>query len=777
MLLKIVKKDFLKNRIITIGLFIFIFLSALLIVSGATIMTELSNSIHGLFAKSNAPHFVQMHAGDLDQDSIDEFALSHNLVKDQQTVEMVNIHGTNIEVEDGPLTDRNTVMDHYFVKQNRSFDFLLNLESEVIDVSQGEIAVPIYYMQQKNIQLGDNLTVSHQGIEKEFTVVEFVRDVMMNPSIIHSKRFVVNEDDFDMLKTSFGDVEYMIEFQLTDLSKLKELRNAYQSADLPMQGPSIDYQLFQMLHAITDGIVAAVIMLVSLLLMMIALLCLRFTIIAAIEEDYKEIGVLKAIGIRQGDLKKLYQFKYIFLAAMACISGYIASLPLSQMFTANMMLYIGTAPKSSLLHMIPLLAMIFIFFIFVLSCHFILRRFNHISAVEALRSESVRETNKFGSMLKLHKSRGMNVNTFLVFKDVLGRLKMYSLILFVFFICSFIIIITVNFLNTIQSSHFITYMGIERSDIRIDVQHTENAVEKFNDVITYIRNDTDVERFSPIITSQQQVVNSDGVHENIMVETGNFSIFPLAYLEGDAPTNEHEIALSYLNAQELESRVGAPIRLIIDGQDRRMIVSGIYQDVTNGGRTAKALFPINPETALWYEVSLNVKPHISIRDKIDEYARSFQSAKVTDMEGYLTQTLGNTIEQLSIITMITVLISLFVAMLITSFFMKMLVAKDYDQMAVMKSIGFSTKHLQIQYVSKLLIILGVAIITGTIFSNTIGQSLVSALFSFMGASNVKFVIDPVQAYIVYPLMLMSAVAITTLLSITSIKQIRISDIN
>ncbi len=38
--------------------------------------------------------------------------------------------------------------------------------------------------------------------------------------------------------------------------------------------------------------------------MLIAMLCIRFTIITSMEEDYREIGVMKAIGITSKDIQK-----------------------------------------------------------------------------------------------------------------------------------------------------------------------------------------------------------------------------------------------------------------------------------------------------------------------------------------------------------------------------------------------------------------------------------------------------------------------------------------
>jgi putative ABC transport system permease protein len=93
----------------------------------------------------------------------------------------------------------------------------------------------------------------------------------------------------------------------------------------------------------------------------------------------------------------------------------------------------------------------------------------------------------------------------------------------------------------------------------------------------------------------------------------------------------------------------------------------------------------------------------------------------------------------------------------------------------MRSLGFSLRNIRVQYLSRALLLLGFSIVLGTIFSNTLGQSLVSALWAFMGASQIKFVIDPVQAYVLLPLLLMLAVSITTLLSLTGIKETNIAE--
>lgn len=766
--LKILKKDFLRKKIITIVVFAFILLSALLVASGANLIVEISNSLNSLFAKAEVPHFVQMHAGALDQAEIDRWAAADGRVEAQQTVEMITIDGTNLFLGGSQTPEENSIMDISFVKQNASFDFLLDKENQIIRLSPGQIGVPIYYGQERDVKMGDRVTLRNGSWETELTVAAFVRDAQMNPSIVHSKRFLVSDADYAAIREHFPETEYLIEFLLADPGQLSAFSNDYLASGLPKKGTTVDYGLFKTLNALTDGIVAGAVIVLSLLLMIIAILCLRFTILATLEEDTKEIGVMKAMGIARRDIRRIYLAKYVVLGALATVLGYLASLTLNRILSANVMLYVGSAPKSIVQRALPLVVAIIIFLMVLVSCAVVLRRFNRISAVEALRSGSVGEAMNV-RRLRLNRNRIPNVNFFLGFRDVLQRFKLFWLLTFVFFFCAAIIIIPIHFLTTMESPTFISYMGIGRSDLRIDLRQSEKMAERFDSMNAYLAADADVERFAPLVTSQFMLLQSDGSRETVNVETGDFSLFPLDYVEGAAPAGEKEIALSILNAEEMEKRVGEMVLLLVDGQERELTVSGIYQDVTNGGRTAKARLPYDAESALWYSVSLDLKSSAAIEEKVREYSEAFYPARVTDLEGYVAQTLGNTIEQLRKVTIVAVVVGLAVSILITSLFLNMLISKDSGQIAVMRGIGFSLRHIRVQYLTRALFLLGTGIVLGTLFSNTLGQRLVSALWALMGASQIRFVIDPVQAYLLFPVLLMAAVSITTLVSIRGIK--------
>ncbi|CAM4250543.1 ABC transporter permease [Bacillus manliponensis] len=770
MIARMLKSDFLRNKIINIIVFIFIMLSSLLVASATNIMINLSNAMNHMFEKSKLPHFVQMHTGEINQKLIDEFVSENKLVKAQQTAEMINIDSSDLFFHNKKQRQNNSVMDNSFVKQNSSFDFLLGLNNEVINVSQGEIAVPIYYMKKNDLHIGDTVWIANHDFEMKFTITTFVRDAQMNPSIVSSKRFVIHDKDWEVIKENIGETEYLIEFQLTDVNKINVFESIYTSSKLPQTGTTVTYPLYKTLNSVSDGITVLLIIFISILLMGIAFLCIRFIIIATMEEDYREIGVMKGIGIASKDIQKLYVTKYIILAATATICGYVISLFIDEIFTANISLYMGTAERTMLDYSGSLLSAMIVFITVVAFCKFILRKFRYITVVEALKKGETPYSGRHSKFFNVHKSQFFNVNLLLGLKDVFERFKTYSLLTMIFIICTFAMIVPVNVFNTVQSPQFITYMGAGKSDIRIDLQHSENVTNRFQSTISYMERDKDVEKYTALITKRFQVFNDDGTYENINVEIGDFTVFPLNYVTGAAPKKENEIALSYMNAKQFKKNVGDQLTLLVDGEKTEFVVCGIYQDITNGGKTAKALLHHNSHDALWYVVHVNVLKDGSVNEKIAEYEKAFPLAKVTGIDEYVSQTLGPMIHQLKLVTVLSIIISIIIAALVTAMFFKMLIAKDASQIVIMKSIGFSYSDIRMQYITRSLITLCIGVIIGTVLSNTVGQWIVNALGGMIGASSMQFIVNPLETYVICPLLLIITVMTMTIMSISGFQK-------
>lgn len=773
-LFRILRRDAVRNRVIMVVIFALVAMSAFLLSSGAGLIIELKTSLDALFDRSMVPHVVQMHAGDLNRGDVEEWAAGNPLVDQYQIVEMITVDGSHLVLGEWDSAEDNGVMDISFVVQNQRFDFLLDRDNQPMFPAAGQIGVPLYYREARDLAVGDRVRIDTGSFFRDFRIAGFVRDSQMNPSVVHSKRFLVHESDYAALRDHLPDTEHLIEFRLTDGSRTGEFSAAYSDAGLPDRGPSVDHRLFRVLNALTDGMVAAVIIVLSLLLMLIAVLCLRFTIVATIEEDYREIGVMKAIGMGRRDIRRIYLIKYIALGGFASLFGYLASLAASRALTFNIASFLGTADTPLVLQSIPPAAALMVCAMVVGSAALILRRVHRISAVAALRSGAVEGRLRRAAVLPLRIGRRLAVNVVLGIRDVAQRPRLFALVVGIFAVCSAIILVPLHFHSTMNDPSLIAYMGIGSSDIRIDLRQTDLVGTRFEEMVATVAADPGIERFSPMVTARFSLIHENGTHETIAVETGDFSRFPLEFSSGSAPRGENEIALSFLNARDLDRQPGDSLQLLVDGRERPMKVSGIYQDVTNGGRTAKAPIPFDEETVLWYSLSADFRPGVDVARKTAEYSRLFHPARITDLDGYIDETLGHTIAQLARVVAAAIGIGLVVAILITSLFLKMLVIKDTSRIAIMKSVGFSLQHIRLQYQSMALVLLAIGVVAGTVLSNTLGQQVVGVLWSFMGAAQIRFVIHPLQAYLLLPLLLATAVGLTTVVSISRIRNTSIA---
>jgi putative ABC transport system permease protein len=259
----------------------------------------------------------------------------------------------------------------------------------------------------------------------------------------------------------------------------------------------------------------------------------------------------------------------------------------------------------------------------------------------------------------------------------------------------------------------------------------------------------------------------------IKVDLGDHTVFPLSYTQGAAPQKETEIALSVLLARELDKSVDDSLNLVIDGQSQQLRVSGIYSDITNGGKTAKAVFTDESAPVMWATIAVDLVRTDRVISIADDYAAKFDYAKIAGIDEYIRQTFGVTIRSVEMASYAAIIIGILTTILITLLFMNMLIVKDGYASAVMKAFGFTNQDIRLQYIARSLMILIIGVIVGTLLANTLGERLAGLVISSLGAASFKFVINPLAAYIVSPLLLTIAVFAATFIGTRKAGQINI----
>ena len=762
---KLVFNEISQNRTSALITVLFITASAMLLSLTISLAVNLASSIDRMMRNAKTPHFMQMHTGKLDRERMKAFADGNPLVDDYQIVEFLNIENSMIMAGGKYLTD--SLQDNGVCVQNPGFDLLPDLNNKIVEPEDGEIYLPVSLLKDKTAAAGDTAEIAG----RTFTVAGFIRDSQMNATLASSKRFLVSPNDFSAL-VEHGSVEYLIEFRLKNAASIAEFQNSYSAGGLESNGPTLTYPLFRFINAVSDGIMIGVLLLISILISLIALLCIRFSLLARIEEEIREIGIMKAIGLHSSYIRKIYLARYRLLSAAGCIAGFILSLFLRRIFLGDIRLYMGES-GSPLEYILGFAGTVLIYATVIIFISILLKRFKKIPAVEALRFGNSGGKNAERFHMPLSRNRLLNTNIILGLRDVLTEKRIYLTMLIVYIAAAFIMIVPSNLYTTISSRDFSSFMGIGYCDMRIDIQQTEDINGKTKGIVEALRSDSSVEKTAVLTTRTYRMRDDSGKLLNIKIESGDHSVFPVAYTKGRTPKNENEIALSSLNAEELGRDTGDILTLIVDGQACELSVSGIYSDITNGGKTAKTVFNDDTAPVMWSIVCVGFADKTDAAAKAAEYSKLFGFAKVSNLDEYIDQTFGSTIRPVKKAATAALAAALVISAIVTLMFITMLTARDSHSIAVMKAVGFRNSDIRLRYVSRAVTVLVPAIIAGAILSNTLGEALAGSIISSFGVSAFTFSVNPLTAYIIFPVLLIAVVYASTLRGTASTDRIKI----
>lgn len=751
---RIIWRDLMRNRAVWSAMVLFITAASALLSLAAILSVNLSGTIERLMLDARTPHFMQMHSGELDMSRLEAFAGADGNVTDWQVMDFLNMDNAHIILGGNSLAD--SVQDNGFCVQSSRFDFLLDSDSRPVYPKNGELYVPVCYFKEGIVKTGDEITVGG----RHFTVAGFIRDSQMNSTLASSKRFVVSPEDFSQLKP-LGNVEYLIEFRLADISKLGAFETAYSAAGLPANGPALTWPLFQMISAVSDGIMIAVIVLIGILVILVALLCVRFTLLTKIEDDYREIGVMKAVGMRVSDIRGIYLAIYAAIAAVGSILGFVLSLMIQAPFVESIRLNLGGGKSGVPSLVLGAAGALAVYAAILLYVNGSLRHFRKISPAQAIRFGAGTDTVHGAGRIRLSDNRFLSANFFLGLKDVLARKRLYTIMLVVVVLASFIMIVPQNLYHTISGDDFVTYLGVGKCDLRLDIQQTPQMDEKALDIGRYMENDRDITGYTLLTSKIFPVQMENGTTENMKVELGDHTVFPLKYAAGRMPVMEDEIALSAMNAQELHKDVGGQIAIMTSEGEKKLTVCGIYSDITNGGKTAKAVFT-DDAAAAWTVVCAGLADKNRLDDKISEYGAQFPYAKISGIKTYMAQTFGQTLQAVRAASFTAVLVSAAITLLITLLFMKMLAAKDRYSIAVLRAVGFTGSDIRRQYAWRAVLVLAAGICLGTVLAGTLGEKLSAAVIASFGAAAFRFTVNPLSTYLLSPVIMLSAAIIATI---------------
>jgi putative ABC transport system permease protein len=762
--------DLFRNKGINVVLIAILVLSAFLMATGSMVIERLAGSVGGLFQQAKPPHFLQMHKGEYDRSALKAFAAAHGEIDSWLVTEMVGYESNALSWA-RPATGESGSMsssrfDNLFVTQNDEFDYLVDEAGNIPEPAPGEVYVPVKYQQAFGLKAGDTLTVSTDRGPFVLAVRGVVKDAQMAASANSATRVLISGTDFGRLRQAGGLPEVIVEYRLTDAGRANDFQGAYESDEaLPKNGPAITGQQIQIINTFSDGLSAMALIMVSLLLIAVALLTLRFVITGTLEDEVQEIGAMKAIGIPDRAILGMYLSKYVVLSSVACLVGGVLAVFATNVLTRNLQANYAAAEVGLWTFLVPLIALVAVFLIVIAICRNVLRRIKKIEVVNALvhgstlnEKQTARRARRQERSVRragLASSSGTSVNRRLAFLDLRAEARQWVLVPIVFFLTAVLITVPANLLSTFESPQFVTYLGAPERDLRVDLQFQDKVDSLRQTVAAALEGDerlTDLEAYASV---QYRTEGAEG-SVSLPVEVGDYSGETIRFTQGGAP-GAGQIALSAMNASELRVGVGDTMTVERGGTSTEVEVSGVYQDLTAGGKTAKMHGEITQGASayIFYANVADGEDPVAVADTLEE---KFPTAVVFPMAEYLEQTFAGTTNAFRSAAWLALVFGIGVATLVTSLFLKLRLTRDRSTMGVLSAIGFSTGELVAQVRTKTLVTVIAGTLLGLVFAATGGETVASGLLAAlqMNISDLTFIPDPRLVYVLYPLLLIGA---------------------
>lgn len=790
MLLRILKKDMKRRKSVNIILFLFITIASVFLSSSINNILVVFSSVDYYMDYANVPDINLITAGDTEMTEIEEWIADEaSDVKDHGNSRFLSFQGKNITIINGnesrEFDSGGTTM--YIGSLDIDYCKVYDESGKEFTLSNNEVALPGSLMERNDLHEGDEISIHLGEKEKTFTIAKKIKDAAYGREMVGMSRIIVNDLDFQQLNKE-------TENNVIGLFFINSDNPTAFTKQLNEQGfltliNTIARNTYTLVYSF-DMIMAALLILVGICLILIALLVLRFTLVFTIEEDYREIGIMKAVGLRDFAIKKLYLTKYLVLVTAGSLLGLFISFPVSREMvksvSANMIMK-DTGTNFA----VNVLCSLIIIFAVMLFCYHCTSKLNKISAIAAIRSGSTGESFRRKARFTLFKKKKMSVPVYLGLNDILGHVKRYLVLMITFCISFILITIPLNTVNTMKSAEMVSKFSLD-PESSVYLRKIErpgdapyNTTEKLTSALKRVEGEMQEKGYDASLTAINlfffnfKEEGETAPNKLMTLQLLGPNTDYLTYMEGETPILENEIAFSKQVLNDNDWKIGDTVKATINGTEKSFLITGTYADYMQIGTSAR----INPQIDLSKESIFNCWSILVDMDSdksqevlSKELGQKFPEYEWSTAQDVVNGNVGGIQESLdSILYPMTGMLCA-VIMLITLLMEKLFIVREKGEIAMMKSIGFKNRSIRLWQVLRMVWVALISMAAAVPLSMLSNHLMLKPIFAIMGA-DVNIQVDPLQVYGIYPGVLLLGIIAATCIASMKIKKINIRELN
>lgn len=759
MFLKILKKDIKRNKTMNLILFLFIILATVFVSSGLNNLISVLNGTDYYLDTAGVGDYFAITLCGKDDTKVKEVLDKGDGIKSYK-MDRILIGSEDVENDKKERFKTNSYMMQSIEDSKIKF---YDINNKVINsVEKGHIYVTRNFLATNGFKEGDKIYLTFKGYKKAFIVDGKAKDAFLGSNFMGNTRFLLNDEDMEDLYSQPESDNFEGRVIYIETDDANAVRGVISNIDKVQFSES---RKIIILTYILDMIIAFVIVILSICLIIVSFVILKFSIGFTIQDDYREIGVMKAIGIRNRKIRSLYMVKYIAIAAVGALVGLFISFPFGNMLmksvTENMVL------GNNYGKYLNILGACLVFLVIVGLSYLSTGKLKKMTLVDAIRSGEIGERFRKKRGIRISRSHAKNY-LYLAWNDIVSSPKRFLNIIISFTLCTLFVLILSNTTASMDSNVFIDALAT-RADLYLKsekvngIDPTELGLPEDTDKIEFFnfmfREDgrADYEKYLKMLEDYLKTEGFDCKVSNEITYTykirfngAEYSYKMLQPLdpstpdypvkEGSFPQNKNEIMITPAVADSIGAKIGDTVEIDFGTSLEKCTISGIYESMNNLGQMIK--LHSDAPTSFKYATYSSHK-HIYFNDSPSEKELQRRKEKLREIYGEedvidqrdLCVSEMNALDTIKKVEYLLLIITIIVILLVTVMMERTFISDEKKQIAILKAVGFRDIEVMKWQIMRFTLLAVISGVIAAILSIPVTPVALKPIFGNLGLSH------------------------------------------
>ena len=772
----LIKNNLKRSVIIAITLVFLVSVAMCAIIVSMNSLMQMDKTVEDVKDKTNCADVSIMMPKVTHEEAVEDILSDVDSIKETEKEEVYYFGDGSIANEN--LDDNGDELPILIerISFNRQMSKIHTLEESSTKHDNG-IYLPYYLNVAKEYKLGDTVKLSLGGRNYKCTVDGFYEEInFANPSNFSTYMILISDKTWDEISDN---ATAMNEFWLwrgisdgkvsTDDIETEFTKKFNEKYDLGLElGFVLSYDTMKVGATMFPNIIMGILLGLAGVLLIIAIVVIRFQIITYIQQNYKNIGVMEATGYTTSDLILVFVGMFALITVGGVALGEAVSILGGE--AINFLLGVTTGlqwkviPNASLYIIAPVVMIIFVAIVSV----FASLKIRKITVLNALR-DGINTHNFKRNYFALEKTP-LPLNLTIGIKGIMASLKQNISIAFIVCLLSFSVAFSFVAVDNFDgdSDSMWSFIGLEKGDVQFyfkdeSLKKEINDHEDIQQILEQITINTTISFKDKEQTLQTKVSPDFSKHNKNLI------------VEGRYPEVDNEISLTTLIAEKLDVGINDVVSVLCEDKQQEYIVVGLTQQTSNLGRSSAMTLEGARRVSPSIQINTGnyiLEEGVNVNDFIQKIYKQYGNDKVvlSNLQKIMKDIMTTYSMTMNALCVGMLIVTVIVVTLILYLLVSVKILKERRNYGVSKAMGYTTSQLIIQILSGFMpqIILGCAI--GAILAMVGTNPLIAMSMSSVGFKKCTFTIP------VGPIILVSIAVIILAFIITAVTSIRIRKI-